>query len=161
MRVPLTGETHPGDRRFRSQPVYVAVRWSGLARSSFPPHDEAGDHRQHPDQGGRDHHQWDPPHQQGGGRRRADQQSEHQQRADGLERPDDADGDADGDIFTNRKEYMLNTDPMDPADKPTLESGFDADFDLDGSDLAGFADGLASGVLTEADLEEFAVNFGK
>lgn len=74
---------------------------------------------------------------------------------------DNSSDDADGDLFTNYKEYMLNTDPMNPADKPALETGFDADFDLDGSDLARFVDGLSSGVLTEADLEEFARNFGK
>ena len=74
---------------------------------------------------------------------------------------DNSSDDADGDLFTNHKEYMLNTDPMNPADKPALETGFDADFDLDGSDLARFVDGLSSGVLTEADLEEFARNFGK
>jgi hypothetical protein len=74
---------------------------------------------------------------------------------------DNASDDADGDLFTNKKEYMLNTDPMNQADKPALETGFDADFDLDGSDLSRFAEGLSSGVLTEADLEEFAVNFGK
>ena len=41
--------------------------------------------------------------------------------------------------------------PLNQADKPALETGFDANFDPDGSYLSRFADGFLRGVLTEAD----------
>jgi hypothetical protein len=74
---------------------------------------------------------------------------------------DDSADDADGDLFTNQMEYLMGTDPRDPADCPPVSKGFDADLDVDGSDLSRFVDGLAGGVLTQADLQAFAESFGR
>ena len=74
---------------------------------------------------------------------------------------DDADGDADGDLFTNYMEYLRWTDPTDDDDHPSVSDGFDADLDVDGVDLYRFVSGLNSGVLTLADLHSFAEGFGR
>lgn len=74
---------------------------------------------------------------------------------------DDADADADNDLFTNHMECLMGTDPRNPSDYPILSKGFDADMDVDGADLTRMADGLASGVVTQAEVEVFAEGFGR
>jgi len=69
--------------------------------------------------------------------------------------------DADKDLFTNRTEYLLGTDPQNPEECPPVESGFDEDLDLDGSDLKTFAEGLDKGTLSSSQLQDFAGSFGK
>ena len=55
----------------------------------------------------------------------------------------------------------MGTDPQNPDSCPGVDKGFDADFDLDGSDLIQIVNGLSTGTLTHDDLEEFATGFGK
>jgi alpha-tubulin suppressor-like RCC1 family protein len=74
---------------------------------------------------------------------------------------DDSAGDADGDLFTNHMECLMGTDPQNTGNCPGVERGFDADFDLDGSDLIQMVNGLFSGIITENQLHKFADNFGK
>ena len=74
---------------------------------------------------------------------------------------DDADGDADNDLFTNLREFNSDTQADDPADRPSVSQGFDADLDVDGLDLYRFVNGLNSGVVNESDLQGFAAVFGR
>ena len=73
----------------------------------------------------------------------------------------DAGDDADGDLFTNAMKCLMGTDPRNPSDYPSLSKGFDADLDVDGSDLTRMAEGLASGIVTPAEVQNFAEGFGR
>ncbi len=74
---------------------------------------------------------------------------------------DDAGDDADNDLFTNGMECLMGTDPRNPSDYPSLSKGFDADLDVDGSDLIRLVDGLGSGVVGPAEVQAFAEGFGR
>ncbi|MBW1679898.1 MAG: RHS repeat protein [Deltaproteobacteria bacterium] len=51
---------------------------------------------------------------------------------------DDAFADSDGDGFSNIREYLFQTDPVDSEDIPPVEADFDGDEDSDGVDLRSF-----------------------
>jgi hypothetical protein len=73
----------------------------------------------------------------------------------------DSMADSDGDLFSNHMECLTGTNPQNQEDFPSVSNGFDADFDLDGTDLIRFANGLSTGLLTATQLQEFAGTFGK
>ena len=73
----------------------------------------------------------------------------------------DAGDDADGDLFTNGMECLMGTDPQSDLSTPSVSMGFDADLDVDGSDLKRLADGLGYGFLTSAEVQKFVEGFGR
>ena len=73
----------------------------------------------------------------------------------------DAGDDADGDLFTNGMECLLGTDPHNSSDYSVMSRGFEADLDVDGMDLYRLAGGLVSGIVTPAEVPEFAEAYGR